>query len=121
MSMKKYLFSCVMLVAAVMTAGCSKDDDVKHPSALDDEELYAIIMPNDSQFVSYSMSDVVFTLSQIEAYDQGKGTYRRGVDPILPSRYDLLLFAWESVVQCPDQQQFLQHARSGPATAMVVY
>jgi len=77
--MKKYLFSCVMLVAAVMTAGCSKDDDVKHPSALDDEELYAIIMPNDSQFGSYSMSDVVFTLSQIEAYDPESGTLKAKV------------------------------------------
>ena len=67
--MKKNLIFCVFtMLAAVGFTSCSSDEP-SYPSVLSDEDLYAVIPPSDEQPGNYSADDVVFRLSQIEAYD----------------------------------------------------
>ena len=67
--MKKNLFVCVFtMLAAVAFTSCSSDEP-SCPSVLADEDLYAVIPSSDEQPDNYTVDDVVFKLSQIEAYD----------------------------------------------------
>ena len=70
--MKKNLIICIFaMLAAVGFTSCTSDEP-SYPSVLADEELYAVIPPSDEQPGDYTVDDVVFKLSQIEAYDPEK-------------------------------------------------
>ena len=70
--MKKNLIYCIFaMLAAVGFTSCSSDEP-SYPSVLSDEDLYAVIPPSDEQPGDYTADDVVFRLSQIEAYDVEK-------------------------------------------------
>lgn len=70
--MKKNLMICVFAMLAAMSITSCSSDEPSYPSVLADEELYAVIPPSDEQPGDYSVDDVVFRLSQIEAYDVEK-------------------------------------------------
>ena len=67
--MKKILIICIFaMLAAVSFTSCSSDEP-SYPSVFSDEDLYAVFPPSDEQPGNYTADDVVFRLSQIEAYD----------------------------------------------------
>ena len=70
--MKKNLMICVFAMLAAMSITSCSSDEPSYPSVLADEELYAVIPPSDEQPGDYTVDDVVFKLSQIEAYDPEK-------------------------------------------------
>lgn len=67
--MKKNLIICVFTMLAAMDFSSCSSDEPSYPSVLTDEDLYAVIPPSDEQPSDYTVDDVVFRLSQIEAYD----------------------------------------------------
>lgn len=67
--MKKNLMICVFAMLAAMSITSCSSDEPSCPSVLGDEDLYAVIPPSDEQPGDYTVDDVVFKLSQIEAYD----------------------------------------------------